>query len=708
MTPNRLTSLYLLSATTACAGGMGADVQVTDGDTIVTVSSGDCCCDEDPCSPDNGGSDGDQVDSSDDGNDDIDDTDDTDDTDTDVCADLSDPDLPAVSLLAECGTPDVQVEITFAPEVEWAWSHPTSSRFFNQVMMTPVVGNLTDDNGDGLINDNDVPDIVFTAYYAASSGGTTYTKAMGALVILDGLTGAEHAYITTLAFPDGTSDQPSSRSGVALGDIDADGVPDICFQSNADRMVCIDPSQNITLLGDKPTGWTNSLFEDSNPAIADMDGDGFAEVALGSTVYNHDGSIRFSGLGDVGDRITIATSVMMDLDGDGILELIAGSTVYDSNGNIIWDAGADGAIGVADLDLDGAPEMVVVHDRSLSVYDLSGTLLGNHDFESDCAPTRACGGPPTLADFDGDGYPEIGYATSLVYTVLDFDISTGTFSPLWSNPIDDYTSGSTGASVFDFEDDGFAEVVFADQDNFFVWRGTDGADLLGSAGLDPSLHASGTGMEYPSLADVDGDGSTEILLVGNWFAEADGPSTTDWWGVRSIGSGSGDPWANSRPVWNQHAYHMTNINDDLSVPTVQTPNWTANNTFRAAQNSSIEDIPGTPQADLTMLEAWDWCFDCDDGSLELWVGVGNQGEAASEPTTVAFLVDGLELEVVDIPGIAPGEAIAAGPVTFPIGLWQFASGDLDVVVDYDGLNDECDEDNNTASSMGLSIANECE
>ncbi|MFN7147761.1 MAG: MopE-related protein, partial [Myxococcota bacterium] len=53
------------------------------------------------------------------------------------------------------------------------WTTDTSSYFdvgasYNQIMMTPVVGNLTDDDADGDIDADDIPDVAFTTF--ASSG----------------------------------------------------------------------------------------------------------------------------------------------------------------------------------------------------------------------------------------------------------------------------------------------------------------------------------------------------------------------------------------------------------------------------------------------------------------------------------------------------------------------------------------------------------
>ena len=382
---------------------------------------------------------------------------------------------------------------------------------------------------------------------------------------------------------------------------------------------------------------------------------------------------------------------MLDLDGDGILELLAGSTVYDHTGNVLWDAGNDGHAAVADLDRDGSPEIVVVHLRSFSVYDTSGSVLLSEDFSADCSSSGGCGGPPTLADFDGDGFPELGVAGSATYTVWDIDIAAGmrrSSGRHHRRPV----FRVDRCLVFDFEDDGIAEVVFADENRFYVWRGTDGADQLGSAGLDPSDHASGTANEHPSLADVDGDGSTEIILASNWWAESSGPSSSDWHGVRAIGSGSGDAWADSRPVWNQHAYFMAHINDDLSVPGSWPAHWTTSNTFRAAQQVSIDSEPGAPLADLVAGEIHGTCFDCAAQTLHVFATVGNAGLADSGPSEIVFVAGGTPYVSAAVPELSSGETTTVGWLEIDISGWTDGSP-MEVVDSADEV-EECDEENN--------------
>src|SRR5690606_6402913 len=108
-------------------------------------------------------------------------------------------------------------------------------------------------------------------------------------------------------------------------------------------------------------------------------------------------------------------------------------------------------------------------------------------------------GPPTIADFDGDGAPEIGAAGACFYVVYD---TNGTM--LWKHSSQDFSSRVTGSSVFDFQGDGKAEVGYADECFWRVYDGTGNGDGTTNI-LYKRSHTSGTTRELPVIVDVDGD-----------------------------------------------------------------------------------------------------------------------------------------------------------------------------------------------------------
>lgn len=79
---------------------------------------------------------------------------------------------------------------------------------------------------------------------------------------------------------------------------------------------------------------------------------------------------------------------------------------------------------------------------------------------------------------------------------------------------------------------------------------------------------SATGYEYPIVVDVDNDGSTEIVLSSDIIESAD---------ITTVGinvyEDPGAQWVRTRRIWNQHFYHVTNINEDGTVPQSEQPNW---------------------------------------------------------------------------------------------------------------------------------------
>src|SRR5690606_31956954 len=121
----------------------------------------------------------------------------------------------------------------------------------------------------------------------------------------------------------------------------------------------------------------------------------------------------------------------------------------------------------------------------------------------------------------------------------------------------DPSSNVTGSSVFDFNDDGSVEVVYADERFLRVYRGIDGEVLF-----EVENHSQTT-QEYPVIADIDGDGSAEILAGANLYQ---GPTT----GLRAFESAN-HGWVSTRSIWNQHSYHINNINDDGTVPQFEQP-----------------------------------------------------------------------------------------------------------------------------------------
>jgi hypothetical protein len=566
-----------------------------------------------------------------------------------ACADGSLPDAYEVEIDASCMfEPDPG---SFEPTVEWQWAASTGAPGYDDVMMTPVVGDV---DGDGM------PEVVLTSY-----AGNNYSTT-GALVILSGDGSGEEGVYTSIG---GYS--PNSSAGVALGDLDGDRTVEIVTITTDYRVLAAHADGSLAWVSES---YPSDLSIYGYPAIADMDGDGRAEVVAGRVILNALGVMLGKGGYGMGGGYSIP--VIADLDADGVQEVVVGNAAYMKDGTTKWsNSNPDTWPAVADFDGDGQGEVATVYAGSVYLADTDGSAIWGP-----ATLPGGGGGPPTIADFDGDGAPEIGVAGASYYAVFDTDGSL-----LWSMPTTDASSSQTGSSVFDFEGDGAAEVVYADELTLWVYDGATGLVELQDDG-----HSSWTLFEYPVIADVDADGEAEIILASNDSINA------GWQGITVIGDAT-NSWAPTAPVWNQHAYSITNVEDDLSIPTAPTMNWlTGHNSFRAGGK---EDVLGNPGPDLVPVV--NRICACDGAAAQVVVQVENRGGSdVTEDFQVAVYSGGALIEVGELPGgVAAGTASEGFELTIPA---EKIGKQLQVVADDDGTGagvvTECDEDNGTEAA----------
>src|SRR5690606_33935497 len=132
-----------------------------------------------------------------------------------------------------------------------------------------------------------------------------------------------------------------------------------------------------------------------------------------------------------------------------------------------------------------------------------------------------------IADFDGDGKLNVTFvsggkpskheASNATLFALDEN-----FNLMWKKPINEITSGFTGTTVFDFNGDGAYEIVYRDEKWLYIINGVTGLPFKNQFGEDSKIEChSRTSSEYPIVADVNGDGATEICLVCNTDDNAD-------------------------------------------------------------------------------------------------------------------------------------------------------------------------------------------
>ncbi len=472
---------------------------------------------------------------------------------------------------------------TFTPVQKLAWGAQTISPFATDVMMAPIVIELDDDDCDGKVTERDIPEIVFSTF---QSGAYETNGVLRAISAVNG------AFVDKWQVPNAmTTTVINPTKQIAAGNFD--GKP------GNEVVACgLDGKAHAFRGTDGAELWASPVVTCFMPSIADLDGDGNVEVIV-------EGAILNGATGAIKHAFTPALNgpfVVSDLDSDGVLDVVTSSRGYHADGTMFVDTGIATTAsfpddsdwkgpwaGVADFNLDGKPEVVAVDNMTHEIlvwrYDAAApqkfTIVRqpvdmNAKFAANnCGGWGAThgGGPPTIADFDRDGVPDVGLAGGIGYVVFDGKklvnaAIAGVDTIMWAKSTTDCSSASTGSTVFDFDGDGRAEVVYSDEQRLRIYEGATGNELASVCNTTATL------IEFPLVADVDNDGHADIVVVSNAYAQTcnDGMTNTKQAGVRVFGDANGS-WVRTRRVWNEHAYHITNVAEDGTIPKNEPANW---------------------------------------------------------------------------------------------------------------------------------------
>jgi large repetitive protein len=418
-------------------------------------------------------------------------------------------------------------------------------------------------------------------------------------------------------------DYSPAYTDVLIANIDNDNCAEIFVVSTKWNLYAYDCNLNLL------AGYPVQLPDDPGMmGLADFNGDGKVELYARNAIYNahtgativapdddwnkaHGGPVAVDILSDATNNVHLLTDAIKDDN----LELVCGGTIYSVNiagatikaektlANYRRDEDSD-ATSIADFNLDGSLDVIATgknddnKNASVFFWDVkTGTVKTFSDPITGLFTIQTCSGDTgyetkefykngwhrgigrvNIADLDGDGKLNAAFVSGKFLYALKED-----FTLLWKITVNEETSGNTGCTLFDFNGDGQSEVVYRDERFIYIINGTNGAIFT----QQPCV--SRTNREYPIVADVDGDGNTELCVTCRTVDFVQNGTITDptdpkyneaneknfcelgnarYSQVRVFRSGA-EPWVPARRVWNQHGYFNVNVNDNLSIPKIQ-------------------------------------------------------------------------------------------------------------------------------------------
>jgi hypothetical protein len=272
----------------------------------------------------------------------------------------------------------------------------------------------------------------------------------------------------------------------AVGDLDG-AVGDEIVSTEGHNLRVFKP--DLTTMYSLPSTH-NANFQETLVTLADLDGDGGLEIlALGSDLATSDGWL-----------FAWKTNGQLFSTNYPLLLPDANFTLRFQEWNRVVPV---------DLDRDGIPELLVVAGDTGSSFSLR---MYHADGSPYSWPTITIAGTyqeVAVGDLDGDGLPEfvLGYADSNGANWVQAYSTSGAPLPGWPRQL----GGGIPVSVrlADLNRDGRDEIIAVEFADLYVFR-ADGSNFPGAWPI------QGNGFQpftMPAIADIDGDGSPEIVVV---------------------------------------------------------------------------------------------------------------------------------------------------------------------------------------------------
>ncbi|MEM7609282.1 MAG: VCBS repeat-containing protein, partial [Myxococcota bacterium] len=482
------------------------------------------------------------------------------------------------------------------------------------------------------------------------------------------------------------------------------------------------------------------------PVVTDVDSDGDVEFVAGDGVWQWDrearqwtaeryvtmtteaGHIAVADFGDFpGANAWPAETpeVAVITNGAARVQTLDGTTVF---GPVTLPGlGAGGPPTIGDFDGDGRPEFASAGANAYTVFDLdcsdvpigacaSGTTDGLlWSQRSQDASSNVTGS--SIFDFEGDGRAEAVYGDECFIRVYDGETGDVLFSQARSS-----CTWNENPVIADLDGDFNAEIVIGD--NYNCGSADSGRNCsgfgLGPRQTDPLFPGircsdnenclSGSCDEGFCRCTMDTECCAGIGCDRAAFVCEAPPAGTPGTGntcqaSRPVGTlgirvyrDAADRWVRSRPIWNQHAYYVTNVGDDGEIPRTSEAalNWRDDGLNNFRQNVQGDAVPGASPDITSRADA----LNCGPGGAEINAVVCNRGtDDVGFGVAVGFYVGDPDdggtaiCEVRTSTNLAPGEC---EPVTCPWADAPTESPGVDVwVVADDGEETfECREANN--------------
>ncbi len=334
---------------------------------------------------------------------------------------------------------------------------------------------------------------------------------------------------------------------VTMGDLDGDGKPDMAASNQADNTVSV--FLNNGSLGNPSFAAGITLTTGQAPqgvAIGDIDGDGKPDMAV--TSYNGNlvsvfrntsttGNISFAAKVDIALGSCPFFVVIRDMDGDGRADMVTANK--DANTvSIVLNTGEVGSISfaervdlatglkpysvtVGDLDDDGKPDVAAsaFEANNMVVFRNKSTVgLVSFEVRQDFAVTTPYS--ISIGDLDGDGKSDLvtGNLTSNNISVFRNTSVVGTISFAAKS---DIAIGQRiyNVAIGDLDGDGKNDLATSNYtgNTVSVLRNIGTSGTIGFAAQ--VALPTGAGPNYVSIADMEGDGKPD-LLVTNYDANS--------------------------------------------------------------------------------------------------------------------------------------------------------------------------------------------